>query len=330
MKDFDRCVLTGLILYTTCLPIYAAEEWITLQPSVREVTISGFTRARSTMQISTEVAGKVERVYADVGDVIPAEGKFACLDDTFVKIDIESAQNDIAQHAIDIDFFKKQVSRHQKLVATKSAPISLLDELKKDLGNSQRALESDRLRTHRLQELLHRHCVYVPAGWRVMERYVEPGQWIDVGAHVAKVGDFSQLLVPLALSTQELIALKTVESDLKVYLSELDQEIPATIELISPAFDEQSHKTRVDLQLDKGLPVHRGGLRVELSLDLPDKLDAFLIPKQALDERFEEIWLQRKDGKELRVTLLSYPGNGFARITSPEIKTGDQFKVLHP
>ena len=330
MKLFERNLLTGLILCITSLPIYAEEEWVTIQASVRQVTISGFTRARSSMQISNEVAGKIEQVFADVGDAITDEGNFACLDDTFVRIDIESAQNDMAQHAIDIDFFKKQVSRHQKLVATNSAAISVLDELKRELGNSQRGLQRERLRKQRLQELLQRHCLYAPAGWRVMERYVEPGQWIDVGTQVARVGDYSQLLVPLALSTQELIALKAIEDDLKVYLSELDQKIPATIELVSPAFDEQSHKTRVDLQLDKGLPVHRGGLRVELSLDLPDKLDAFLIPKQALDERFEEIWLQRKDGKELRVTLLSYPGNGFARITSPEIKTGDQFKVLHP
>ena len=86
----------------------------------------------------------------------------------------------------------------------------------------------------------------------------------------------------------------------------------------------------MDLQLDKGLPVHRGGLRVELSLGLPDKFDAFLISKQALDERFEEVWLQRKDGKDIRVTVLEYQSNGFVRISSPEIKTGEHFKVLHP
>jgi hypothetical protein len=71
-------------------------------------------------------------------------------------------------------------------------------------------------------------------------------------------------------------------------------------------------------------------LRVELSLDLPDRFGAFLISKLALDERFEEVWLQRKNGKDIRVTLLGYQQNGFARITSPEIKTGDQFKVINP
>ncbi len=325
-----RMFFISLFLLMCNIPVFAEGEWVSLQPSVRKMTISGFTRARSTMQISTEVAGKIEQVYADVGDVIPAEGKFACLDDTFVKIDIESAQNDIAQHGIDIGFFKKQVFRHQKLVETKSAAISLLDELKKDLGNSQRALESDRLRKQRLREQLRRHCLYVPLGWQVMERYVEPGQWIDVGTEVAKVGDYAQLLVPFALSTQELIALKDIENNLMVHLSDFDMEVPATIELISPAFDEQSHKIRVDLELEKDLPVKRGGLRVELSLQLPDKFSAFLIPKQALDERFEEVWLQRKDGKGIRVTLLDYQSDGLARITSPEIKKGDQFKVLHP
>lgn len=330
MNFYARNLFTGLALFICSVPLFAETEWVTLQPSVRKMTISGFTRARSTMQISTEVAGKIKRVYADVGDAIPAKGKFACLYNTFVKIDIDSAQNDMAQHEIDISFFKKQVYRHQKLVATNSAAISLLDELKRDLGNAQRGLEKERLRKRRLQELLKRYCLYAPAGWQVIERYVEPGQWIDVGTHVTKVGDYSKLLVPLALSKQELAALKAAEKDLQVYLSELDQTIPASIELISPAFDEQSHKIRVDLQLEKDLPVNRGGLRVELALDLPDKFAAFLIPKKALNERFEEVWLQRKDGKDIRVTLLDYQGNGLARITSPEIKEGDQFKVLHP
>ena len=299
----------------------------TLQPAFRQVTITGFTRARSTMKLSTEVSGKIEQIFAEIGDAIPNTGQFACLDDTFVKIDIASAENDIAQHAIDIGFFNKQVSRHQQLVNKKNVAIYLLDDLERKLGNSQRALQSDRLRKQRLEEFRRRHCIKAPVGWKVIERSIEPGQWIDTGTQVAVIGNFSRLLVPLALSSKEFWALKQ-KQNIQVVLTEYEQQVPARIERISPAFDEQSHKIRVDLVIEHKLPEKRGGMRVELLLELADEFGAFLIDKQALDERFEEVWLQHQDGRQIRVTLLGYQSDSIARITSPEIKAGDKFKIL--
>jgi hypothetical protein len=64
-------------------------------------------------------------------------------------------------------------------------------------------------------------------------------------------------------------------------------------------------------------------------LNIPDpKSTSFTISKQALEERFEEYWLQRKDGKKIRVKLLSDHGNGKVSISSHEIKLGDQFKII--
>ncbi len=65
-----------------------------------------------------------------------------------------------------------------------------------------------------------------------------------------------------------------------------------------------------------------------MQLKIPDSSGVFLIPAKALDNRFEEFWLTRKNGKTLRVKVLSSSKNGQVRITSPELKTGDQFKVL--
>jgi RND family efflux transporter MFP subunit len=300
----------------------------TLQPAYRQVTVSGFTRARATMHLITEVSGKIKQIYADIGDSIPTTGQFACLDDTFVKIDIASAENDIAQHAIDIAFFRKQVSRHQQLVEKASVAVSLLDELERNLGNSERAMQSDILRKQRLVELQKRHCIKAPVGWKVIERAIEPGQWIDASTKVARVGDFSSLLIPLSLSSVELQALQHKQNDFTVVLTEFAQPVAARIEHISPAFDEQSHKIRVDLIIEHQLPEKRGGMRVELTLKLPDEFGALLISRQALEERFEEFWLHQQDGRQIRVTLLGYQNDAIAKIISPEIKAGDKFKIL--
>jgi multidrug efflux pump subunit AcrA (membrane-fusion protein) len=207
--------------------------------------------------------------------------------------------------------------------------VSLLDELERNLGNSQRAMQSDVLRKQRLVELQKRHCIKAPVGWKVIERTVEPGQWIDTSTKIAKVGDFSRLLIPMALSSAELQALQQKQDDIKVILTEFVQPVATRIEHISPAFDEQSHKIRVDLIIEHQLPEKRGGMRVELNLKLPDEFGALLINKLALEERFEQFWLHHQDGRQIRVTLLGYQNDAVAKITSPEIKAGDKFKILH-
>ncbi len=316
------------LLQTLSLSVIAESNWLTAKAATRSVTITGFSRARFSMVLSTEVAGKTQQVFADVGDVIIDKGVFACLDETFVKLDIRSAQNDVAQHQVDIDFYRKQVSRYKKMVAKNSAAVSLFDDFERKLNNSKRLLQSNKIRQQRLQESQRRYCIYAPVGWRVIKRYVEPKQWLDVGKPVVMVGDYSRLLVPLALSLSELNALRQQAKGLQVYLPEYDVYIPATIERVSPEFDENSRKIQVDLQLQDNLPEHRGGIRVECVLQLADEAHTFLIAQQALDKRFEETWLQPKSGEMIRVQLLGYSANGLARIRSTEIKAGQQFKAL--
>jgi hypothetical protein len=197
-------------------------------------------------------------------------------------------------------------------------------------ATAQRIEQRKKLQLQQQQEKHYRHCIKSPAGWIVEERYVDPGQWLDMGNPVVKVGNYAKLLVPFALSVKELNALQAMQKNLSVWLPEYDQQIPATIERISPAFDTQSRKIQVDLLLEKNLPVHRGGLRVILKLKIPDSTDIFLISAKALNNRFEENWLSPKEGQPHRVKLLGIVEKGVVRIKSKELKTGKQYKLFQP
>jgi RND family efflux transporter MFP subunit len=281
------------------------------------------------MPIASEISGKVTHIYADIGQAIPDDGIFACLDDTFIKLDIASTQNSIAQHSIDLKFLSKQVSRHQKLVKTNSAALSLLDDLTRQKDNSYRAIKNEKIRKQKQQETKNRHCIKAPKNWKITQRNIEPGQWITKGVTIAQASDYSQLLIPITLTAEELTALQS-QDKLSVYLPEYQQEIPVNIERISPEFDQQSHKILVDLLIKDTSKYQRGGIRTELSLNVSDKLNSFLIPKGALDARFEEVWLTRKNGERIRVMLQGYADKNTAKISSTEIKSGDQFKRQNP
>lgn len=320
-------VISLFCLFLIASSSFAEDTWTTIQPSYQEVSLIGFSRARHHMVLSTEVSGKVEKVFVDIGDTISETGLVSCLDPTFTKIDIESTNNDIALARIDIDFYRKQVDRYTELVKKKNISINQLDEMKRQLGTARRIKQSKKLLREQQRETLERHCIKSPAGWLVEERYIQAGQWLDVGSPVVKVGDYSKLLVPFALTMNELNSLKK-QQNLTVWLAEYDQSVPASIERISPTFDEKSRKIQVDLLLEKDIPAQRGGLRVDLKLKLTDSLNKFLISSKALDRRFEESWIKRKNGQSLRVEFLGLVENGLARIKSSELKQGDQFEII--
>ena len=329
-KTINFTVFSLLFYLFSHLSCANESELTTAQTAFQTITLSGFTRARHSMPIASEVSGKIINIYADIGQAIPENGVFSCLDNTFIKLDIASTENSIAQHGIDLKYLSKQVNRHKKLVKSNSAAISLLDDLSRQKGNAWRAIQSEKIQKQKLQETKNRHCIKAPKNWIITQRNIEVGQWIDIGTPIAQANDYSQLLIPLTLTAEELAALQQTQDKFNVYLPDYQQQIPATIERISPAFDEHSHKIRVDILIDDTSIERRGGIRAELNINIADSHDSYLISKKALDERFEEAWLTRKNGEKIRVMVQGYLNNDIVKISSPKIKIGDQFKLQHP
>ena len=113
MKTTKHFSLALLFFLSTSLSIAQESQFVSVQPALQATTLTGFTRARHSLPIASEISGKVTHIYADIGHAIPANGVFACLDKTFIKLDIASTDNSIAQHGVDLKYLSKQVDRHQ-------------------------------------------------------------------------------------------------------------------------------------------------------------------------------------------------------------------------
>lgn len=321
MRRVVGLMLTALISTNgTAVELAVAEAATQLQQ------LTGYTRARTVLTLSAEESGRVARLYADIGDAIPQQGRFACLDDTFLKLEQQANLTEQARVRVDIDYFQKQVDRYSSLVAGNSSAQIQLDEFQRNLLGSMQQLEGLNIQSRVLAERARRHCVPSPAGWLVMHRMVEPGQWVTRGQQIGRVGDFSRLLVPFALSNAEYQALRMVE-DLQVRLANPGTELRARIARVSPAFDEVSRKIRVELEVADGLQERRGGLRVQLGLRLPLPSGAVVLPRAALSERYEQYWLKREDGSEVKVIYLGRDNNEQVRVVSPEVRPGQRFQL---
>jgi RND family efflux transporter MFP subunit len=328
MPPVRRLLLGAGLVLALAVPAPAekpAPQVVVAQPSSRVLTFTGFTRARAKLRLVSEVSGRCTRVYYDVGETIGPRGVFADLDATFTRLDLEANQVEQRRLAGRVAYLQKDTDRYRALVKRGSEAPSRLDRQEDDLAQATLQLAALKIQAKILAERLARHRIKAPPGWRVIERRVEPGQWVATGSQLGLVGDFRTLLVPLALSPDEYGQLRRLHGDISVLLPHLGITVPAKLERLNPAFDPATRKIVLELELGPGLNEKRGGLRAELALTVPDPAGAVLLPPGAVTERYQEHWVTRSDGRQVRVVFLGPGPNGLVRVASPQIQPGQHF-----
>ena len=300
------------------------------EPAVREIVLSGFTRARAELPLVAETPGRVEQVNRDIGATIGEGGLFATLDDTFISLELEEVTVQQDRLHAQIEYDQREVERYTKLARNNNASASQLDTLEQTLRDNRHELRVLEVKQRVLAERLVRTRIRAPAGWQVTGRSVEPGQWVKDGETVGAAADFSTLIVPFALTPEQYTALTTASDSISLHLPDLEREVAATIYRTNPRFDPDTRKIAVDLQIQDEIEPRRGGLRTQLSLQLPERTGAVMLPPQAVERSYDELWVTREDGERLRVMLLGNgegPGGDRLRVSSPAIEPGQRFRL---
>jgi RND family efflux transporter MFP subunit len=322
-----------LFLSACSAALLPAVEIVDLQPYSRTITLTGLTYPLHEMTITSEVSGRCLAILADVGATIPANGNLAEIDTTFIRLDLEANKIAQAQATRQLAQEEKNLARYTTLLREKSTPQARLDEAALAADLHRLVLQKLQNEETRLHELLKRHILDAPAGWQLIERYTEPGEFIQAGKPVARLGDFRRLRVPLALTYNELQSLLAMQ-DINLYLPDLQTNTSAKIFRTSPTFDAVTRKILTELILQADQPYQpiplRGGMRVQLKFTGEIDSSSFRISRSALISRYEANWLMRPDTSRVQVIFLGYSeDNNYAIISGNDLETGQQF-IAHP
>ncbi|WP_051305450.1 efflux RND transporter periplasmic adaptor subunit [Desulfogranum mediterraneum] len=327
-----RTVLALLfILFPLSAPSKAAET-VTLRPYLREFTLTGFTRAKEQRTISSELNGRCLEVLLDQGDSLPASGRLVLLDTTFLRLELEAKR--LARKKVERRLATEQRSlrRYTTLHDQKSIPQASLDEVRLQAELHRLSLKELDNQEERIREQLRRSTITAPPGWELIERMVEPGEFVQTGQAVARVGDYRELTVPFAVTFPELQALQA-EPQLSLRLPDLKLTLPAAIHRVSPEFEAGTRKIPVQLLIPgrHGSTRIRGGIRSLLRLTSRETSQAFLVPKTALLSRYDAHWLVRTDKERVQVILLGSSAEGeLAIISAKGLSSGDRFLQQSP
>ena len=322
-----------ILLSFLLLPSYSfAAETFVLQPFQRQLSFVGFTRPKSELLISSEVSGRCEKVLVDIGESVAAGGVVATLDKTFILLDLQ--KNRIAQEQVQrqLELDKKTVARYSTLIKNKSTAQATYDEAMFQVDSHTIRLKSLQNEQMRLGELLKRYTLVAPDGWKVIDRFVEPGQFVRPGEPLLRLGDFRQLLIPFVFTCGQLEIVEQYDR-LQLYFPDQGKTVDGTVYRVAPGFDEKTRKIKVDVlvhtEKESGAGKWRGGMRAILHIQGTVERDTFSVPSSALLSRYEAHWLVSEQGEQVKVIFLEKSKNGEKAIVSGKgLSKGHSFLVF--
>ena len=173
----------------------APREVRLVSPEIREerpsVQLVGEIRAFDTVAISSEVAGKVDRVLVEVGDRVATGTPLVEVDRETFRIYQQQAEANLAAANADLALAVKDLERKRDLRSDETIPQSAFDQAQAahDLGTARVAVASAALDLAKRD--YDRSVIRAPAAGAITQRLVVAGQWAEVGVgllHLA-IGD---------------------------------------------------------------------------------------------------------------------------------------------
>jgi multidrug efflux pump subunit AcrA (membrane-fusion protein) len=310
--------LLWLLICVVGTPHAAAQDDLMVMPARKHVTLKGYTRSRSTMNVASEVAGKVLRVHYDVGQTI-TNHPFVQIDPTFIDFQIAQADLTLKKLKVSADrvasrttYLETEFQRVSTLLKGDATTQTRYDTAAEELSQTRLELQATRLEINtlktqlaELQERRRRYTVSAPPGWVVVERRIEPGEIIAAGTLLARVADYGSLVVPLYVSAEELAALEEIEPT-SILLE--GRPAHAALNWVNPEFDERSRKSAIELLIQDYNGHRRGGLVAEISLEVTAQ--GAMVPKAAVQNRLDNPHVILKaDGTVIPIVILGENGS---------------------
>ena len=151
------------------------------------VQLVGEIRAFDTVEVSSEVAGKVDRVLAEVGDRVATGTPLVDVDRETFRIYLQQAEANLAAANADLVLAEKDLDRKRDLRSDETIPQSAFDQAQAghDLATARVAAAS--AARDLAQRNYDRSVIRAPSAGAITQRMVVAGQWAEVGVGLFKV-----------------------------------------------------------------------------------------------------------------------------------------------
>lgn len=287
------------------MPIPAVEAMVVAtQPFTDEVQLTGQVVADESIDVRTEVSGRVKSIsFREGGDVRAGQILVKLVDD-----DLVARRSKLEQQR------QLEVKRAERLKALKSVDGVSLEEL--ETAQAQAAM-----RTAEIAELdaqIAKTEVRAPFSGRVGLRQISVGAIVSPSTPITTLTSLGTLNVDVAVP-ERYVGTVGVGSQLRLRLRGADtSERLATVTAIEPVLDERTRTQRVRARLSSGAGVS-SGMFADVVLRRATINDAMLLPSEAVVQDMNGATVYRVRGGRAEACLVKI---GARTMTQVQVQSG--------
>ncbi|WP_432737692.1 efflux RND transporter periplasmic adaptor subunit [Maridesulfovibrio sp. FT414] len=196
-----RNIAIFFVFLLIAVPVYAAENKAPQMPPANVVAAKsqagqvapqsnyiGTVYFSEVSDVASEVSGKIVRVEVEEGDIVKKGAVLIQLSSDLLNTEIRAAQSAYAEAKANYDLAKRDDRRITQLYKSGSVHEGEYDSKRFKAIAMESELASSQSKLHRLQIQLEKKTIRAPFDGVVIKRDVYLGEWLAVGAEVAKLG----------------------------------------------------------------------------------------------------------------------------------------------
>ena len=270
-----------------------------------------------TADVSAKVAGRINDLPVNEGDIVKAGSVLASLDTSELNAQVVQAQGNLAQAESSLEQADSDYSRYDTLAAQGAVSAQMMDGFRTKKGLAQGQVQAAQGALDLVQEKLNEGSVIAPRDGVVTKRFVQSGTYTNAGAAIVTVADVSNLLAQATVGEAQVSSI-AVGTDVKVTLDALNgQEFAGTVTRISPTATLPSRTFTAEVTIPNAAGVLKAGMFAKVQIPTQIHQAALAIPGSALVMRDDQatVFVVGPDNKvQQKVLALGYIGNGWAEV----------------
>ena len=269
--------------------------------------------------ISPKVDGRIETLYTDESQKVPAGQIIAKLENMDFSAQVSQAEGTLYSVSADLAQAKSDLSRNKMLVEQGAlsqqqyeASIAKVASLEGQMRASQGNLGYQ-------QSRLGFTDVVTPHAGTVMTRYLQPGDYAKAGTPIFTIADTSVMLAKAIVGEGQITQVKLGDAAQVLVEALSDQPFTGRITKIVPAAAVPARTFTLEVSIDNSQDTLLSGLTAKVMAKGKEHANALVVPESALvlfEDQQTVFVLTNNDQVVQRKLRLGYVGNGWAEVLS--------------
>lgn len=310
----DKSAATKLII--------APEDMMTVQSNALASgpVVTGSIQPERKADLRAEVSTIVLQVLKENGDVVKRGDILVRLDETAIRDNLNSAEDNARSAALALDQSERALQRLKTLRASGMTSLQALDEAEVKVNAARSELSASRARASTARQQLQRTVVRAPFDGVVSERKVSAGDTAAIGKELVKVIDPTSMRFAGRVSADKIAQVRIGQPVSFRINGYGGQEFRGKVTRVDPAANDVTRQVEVLVAFADSNQPRVSGLYAEGNIE-STTVNALTLPEGALVKAGDKSYAWRVAGKSLKRVDLNV-GKRDQRTGNYEIRSG--------